>query len=379
MLQRVTLFFSLSALLFACKPESETPPATTPYEIMAPAKFQKPFLAENNPLTQEGIALGRMLFYEKKLSADNSISCGTCHQQKFAFTDGGKDLSLGVGGALGKRNTMSLANVAWLRYFNWDGSARTLEEQARIPIEAHIEMNQDMNRTANKLQNTSIYPPLFLKAFGSKEVTPENILKAIAQFERTLVSANTRYDQWIASGPIGQRTGFTADEEAGYKLFSTHPEPKSMNFPAGIRGANCFHCHAEPHFRTQSSLVSASFFNNGMDTEFKDNGFGQVEGNVTYNGKFKPPTLRNIALTAPYMHDGRFKTLDDVIRKHYNSGVKFDSPGLDNEMTYGNDGQNKQLGLTEKEIQQLIAFLNTLTDNSFVTDPRFSDPFADKN
>lgn len=363
MKQKITLLFSLAVLAFACKPETETVPGTTPLTLKVPDAF--PDLPHDsvtkNPLTEEGVALGRMLFYEKRLSANNTISCGSCHQQKFAFTDGGKKISPGVNGALGTRNTMSLANVAWNKSFNWDGKAKTLEEQAHIPMESPVEMHQSLSRAANKLQNSSTYPPLFQKAFGSKVITEENILKALAQFQRTLISGNSKYDQAGEGKYV-----FSPDEEAGRQLFfDPHRQPGTS------RSANCFDCHGGFNF-TRQTLV-----NNGLDVTFQDPGFGGVTGNPADNGKFKAPTLRNIALTAPYMHDGRFASLAEVLT-HYNHGVKKNSPGLHIEMLYSNTANpDLQLGLTDTEVKQVIAFLETLTDNDFINDPRFSDPFKD--
>lgn len=365
MKQRLILLLGLAFAVFSCESETETPPGTTPLEMEAPELFGgKVPSPEDNPMTVEGVKLGRMLFYEKRLSATNTMSCGTCHQQKFAFSDGGKAVSHGITGAPGTRNAMALINLAWSTSYNWDGSKKTLEEQARVPMESPIEMHQGMNRAANKLQNTSTYPPLFLKAFGSEVITEENILKALGQFERTLVSWNSKYDQFN-NGTVR----LTADEEAGRKLFFT-PHPLMTGTPLVARTANCFDCHGGANFSRQ--LIT----NNGLDMTFADKGLGGITGLEKDNGKFKAPSLRNIALTAPYMHDGRFKTLEDVLQ-HYNHGVQKNSPGLHIEMMTSNTGvAQDQLGLTPTEVNQVIAFLKTLTDTSFVNNPALSDPFA---
>lgn len=374
MKQRFALFIALSVLLFSCETDVEAP-ETTPYTFNEIGTFAQPQIPQDNPTTVEGVNLGRMLFYEKKLSADNSISCGTCHQQKFAFTDGDQALSTGVGGAIGKRNTMAIINLAWEKNFMWNGVAQTLEEQAHLPMENPIEMHQDLNRAVNKLQNTGTYPPLFLKAFGSKEITKENVLKALAQFERTLVSVNSRYDKWVASEKdIRFRTGFTPDETEGFKLFFQHPNANEVFDPSQtiFRGGNCGDCHSGDQF------TNRKFANNGLDLETTDPGMGEVTGKATDNGKFKVPTLRNISLTAPYMHDGRFKTLEEVL-DHYNDHVKLQSPNIAPDMFATNNfGTNQPLGLTATEKRQIVAFLKTLTDEGFVTDERFSDPFAKK-
>src|SRR5688572_17908173 len=257
-------FFSLLLLLaFGCKPESEIHPGTTPYELNAPESFGTPNTPADNPTTVEGVQLGRMLFYDKKLSGNNTMSCGTCHQQKNAFTDGNNAVSLGIDGFPGTRNTMSLANLAWSTSYTWDGGAKTLEQQARVPIESHIEMHQGMKQAASKLQNYAHYPALFRRAFGSEEITEETILKAIAQFERSLISANSRYDAFkkeYDKTRDNSKAIFSDEEYKGYILFSNHPDPNSM------RGAGCFHCHGGDLFTDQRIL------NNGLDLSFKDPG-----------------------------------------------------------------------------------------------------------
>ena len=363
MVQRLIICFSLAIFVFSCQPEVETPPGTTPYDA---GKLPDGFgnleanSPKDNPNTVEGVALGRMLFYEKRLSGNNTMSCGSCHQQKFAFTDG-KAVSTGIDGVAGTRSAMSLVNLAWGKNFNWDGGAATLEEQLRTPLESPIEMHQPIGRSVNKLQNTATYPPLFQKAFGSKTITEENIAKALAQFVRTLISVNSKFDRFQKD-----EIALTPEEEAGFELFDRHPDPYPFK---PIRGANCFDCHPKPQFSQKN------FANNGLDLEFTDPGLGGITGKLEDMGKFKAPSLRNIALTAPYMHDGRFKTLREVL-EHYNKGIKKDSPNLHPEMSFSNTpGTKKQLDLTEDEIDQVLAFLETLTDTSFVNDPRFSDPF----
>lgn len=359
---RILSFFALVAFaVTSCDSEPEVNPGTTPLTIAPPGLMQvyEVQSPEDNPLTVEGVELGRMLFYEKRLSANNTMSCGTCHQQKHAFTDG-LALSPGVDGLPGTRNTMSLTNVGWDKNLMWDGKFNTLEEQIKGPVENPVEMHQSFIRGVNKLQNTDTYPKLFQKAFGSKIITEENISKALAQFERTLISGNSKYDQY----KMGKAT-LTPDELAGEQLFF---DPHTM--PGTSRSANCFDCHGGPNF---SRKLMA---NNGLDREFNDPGLGGVTGKATDMGKFKAPTLRNIELTAPYMHDGRFTTLEEVMN-HYNSGVKKDSPNLHIEMMFSNTGNPAhQLDLTEPEVKQVIAFLKTLTDHDFVTNPAFSDPFA---
>jgi cytochrome c peroxidase len=337
-------------------------PAPTPYTLVVPAGFPTPVIPADNPLTNEGVALGRMLFYETKLSSNNTMSCGSCHQQNKAFTDG-LAKAVGVDGIANPRGTMSLANVMWSNTLTWDGAFPTLDAQAHKPIENPIEMHQSLATGVAKLQNTTTYPPLFQAAFGTKTITSDLLLKALTQFERTLISGNSRYDKFRIT-----QQGLSADELAGFNLYKTHITPRR------VRGAECFHCHSEP---LTSSNFAAQFFNNGLDITFADAGRGIVTGLPTDNGKFVAPTLRNITLTAPYMHDGRFTTLEQVL-DHYSDHVQMNSPGLDVNLIQGiNDPifNPGRMGLTATEKRQVIAFLKTLTDSTFITDKRFSDPF----
>ncbi|NEM98665.1 cytochrome-c peroxidase [Pontibacter burrus] len=358
--------FLLLCCLTACSSDPDIPPAPvteykpTPYQLNIPSTLPRNFvIPPDNPLTEEGVVLGRHLFYDNKLSGNNTMSCATCHQQQLAFTDG-KSLSFGIQRMPTKRSTMSLANMLWFSQFNWDGSATGLEAQARGPIEDPLEMHETMVNAVNKIQRTPIYPPMFFKAFGDSTVSEENILKALAQFQRTLISANSRYDRYLQSKEV-----FTPDEVEGMRLFMTHPEPG-----LGIRGGNCGDCHG-------GTLLSLKgFHNNGLDYTFKDNGLGAITGRETDNGKFKAPTLRNIALTAPYMHDGRFKTLEEVL-DHYNEHLIYNSPNLDPLIKEASNMPNgRTLKLTPDEKRKIILFLHTLTDSTFIQDERFSNPFT---
>ncbi len=372
MVRRVTRF-GIYAVLASCtalascskgKEEGVDPvvPAPTPYTLVVPAGFPTPVIPADNPLTNEGVALGRMLFYETKLSSNNTMSCGSCHQQNKAFTDG-LAKAVGVDGIANPRGTMSLANVMWSNTLTWDGAFSNLEAQAHKPIENPIEMHQSLAIGVAKLQNTSTYPPLFEAAFGTKTITSDLMLKALTQFERTLISGNSRYDKFTRT-----QQGFSADELAGLKLYSTHITPRQ------VRGAECFHCHTLP---LTSSNFAAQFFNNGLDMTFADAGRGGVTSQPFDQGKFVAPTLRNITLTAPYMHDGRFTTLEQVL-DHYSDHVQMNSPNLDPMLIQGiNDPifNPGRMGLTATEKRQVIAFLKTLTDSTFIADKRFSDPF----
>lgn len=328
-----------------------------PYQFIYPANFGNRInIPEDNPTTKQGVYLGRMLFYEKKLSANNTISCSSCHQQDKAFTDG-KPFSEGVDHIPTTRNSMSLANLLWSRKFFWDGRAGSLEEQSVTPMISPHEMGQSLAMSVKKISNSAAYAALFKVVYGDKQVTADRICKAIAQFERTLISCNSKYDQYL------NRTYRPTKEELnGMSLFMNSPDPVKE-----IRGANCARCHGGP--KTYMEL----FHNNGLDSIPKDAGIELLTGQPGDRGRFKVPTLRNIALTAPYMHDGRFKTLEEVV-DHYSDHVK-ESASLSTFLRgESNDINGKSLHLSVDEKKELVAFLNMLTDSTFVNDPRFTDP-----
>ena len=351
--------------LAGCKPDATVvdpegavvPPMA--YVLDIPATFPPlPALPTDNPLTVQGVALGRQLFYETALSVDNTVACATCHRQELAFTDG-RALAQGVNGARTPRSAMSLANLLWEPRLTWDGAAATLENQARTPIENPAEMHQSLAAGVARLQLLPAYPPLFRQAFGSSTLTEINVLKALAQFERTLISGRSRYDRYRA----GNRTALSSYEQQGLVLFSTHPN-------GIIRGGNCGDCHGGD---LQTNHV---FSNNGLDATLTDRGLGQQTGLATDNGKFRIPSLRNIALTAPYMHDGRFATLEAVV-DHYNEHVARSSPNIDPQILNATNDPRQQsltLDLTADEKAKIVAFLRTLTDSTFIRDPRFARP-----
>ncbi|MBD2770431.1 cytochrome-c peroxidase [Hymenobacter sp. BT664] len=350
--------------LAGCRPEGDPPgpdgpPTPTAYNLVLPSYFPTPTTPPaDNPLTVEGVALGRRLFYETALSLDNTVACASCHRQELAFTDG-RARAVGVHRAESPRSSMSLANLLWEPRLTWDGVATTLEAQARIPIEKPVEMHQSLAVGAARLQQLPAYPTLFNQAFGSRTITEENILKALAQFERTLISSNSRYDRFRR----GDRAALSAYEQQGLVLFSTHPDGTR-------RGGNCGDCHSG------DLQTNHTFSNNGLDLAPADRGLGGVSGQPTDNGKFRVPSLRNIALTAPYMHDGRFATLEQVL-DHYNEHVVLNSPNIDPLLlNTTNDPRQRSLtlDLTAAEKAQIVAFLRTLTDSTFITDPRFARP-----
>jgi cytochrome c peroxidase len=333
--------------------------AATPYTLEVPSTFPAMVPAPaDNPTTVEGVALGRRLFYEQALSVNNAVSCASCHRQELAFTDG-LARAQGVNGTLSPRSAMSLANLAWEPKLTWDGAASSLETQARIPIENPVEMHQTLGAGVARLQATTTYPTLFRKAFGSSTITEINMLKALAQFERTLISSNSRFDQFRR----GNRTALTSLEQQGLMLFTTHPN-------GTLRGGNCGDCHSG------DLQTNHTFSNNGLDLTFSDLGLGLQTGRPTDNGKFRVPSLRNIALTAPYMHDGRFTTLAQVV-DHYNEHVMLNSPTVDPLLlNTTNDPLQRSttLDLTVDEKAKIVAFLQTLTDTTFTHDRRFSKP-----
>jgi cytochrome c peroxidase len=337
------------------------PATNTPLPLRYPGYFgNRIFIPAGNPVTEEGVYLGRRLFYETRLSANNRMSCATCHRQEFAFTDG-KPFSTGVDGTLTERNSMSLANLLWVHNFFWDGRANGLEEQAKTPLTNPHEMGQSLQASAQKLQATQSYPLLFKKAFGSTMITGDLLVKALAQFERTLISCNSRYDKYLR----GEYQP-TASELNGIALFFANPDPAK-----NIRGAACGHCHGGP--KTFSEL----FHNNGLDSLPRDAGREEITQQSIDKGRFRVVTLRNIALTAPYMHDGRFKALSEVV-DHYNEHIQQSATLSIFLQNNSNTVNGSQLNLTGQEKKDLIAFLHLLTDSTFIKDKRFSDPLLNK-
>lgn len=298
-----------------------------------------------NPITDDGATLGRVLFYDRRLSANNQTACASCHFQDMGFSDSGRT-SEGFAGLNTRRTSMGLANLRYFQadHFFWDTRADTLEDLILLPIQDHIEMGSTLEGVVAELSATSFYPPLFANAFGTPEVTPERIALAVSQFLRSMVSYQSKYDVGV---PINF-SNFTPQEQLGRQLFE-------VNLPCAL-------CH------TTETQILFGPRNNGLDVVYADNGLGEITGNPFDNGLFKPPTLRNVALTGPYMHDGRFATLAEVL-DHYSSGIQ-PHPNLDGFLPPG--GFN--LGPTQKAA--IIAFLHTLTDAQFITDEKFSDPFV---
>lgn len=318
---------------------------------------------DDNPVTNEGATLGRVLFYDKKLSANGTVSCASCHKQSHGFSDD-HVLSLGFDGGTTGRHSMTLINARYYQRgrFFWDERAATLEEQVLMPFQDPVEMGLTLDELVNKVETQTYYPDLFESAFGTTEINADRISKALAQFVRSIVSHSSRYDEGRAmvSNPGANFPNFSEAENLGKALFF-------QTIPNG--GGACFGCH------TTEAFVSANPGpqNNGLDAESTtDLGAGGVFTNPIFVGRFKTSTLRNIERTAPYMHDGRFATLEEVV-EHYNSGIQAHptlAPALTN-----TDGTPVQLNFSEEEKAALVAFLKTLTDTSLESDIKWSDPF----
>ncbi len=313
-------------------------------------KLLDPIIPNDNPQTQEGIDLGKKLFFDTVLSSDNSISCASCHDPQKSFTDN-LQFSKGVNDAIGTRNSMPLFNLAWNfdDRFAWDGKELSLERQAFEPVINHVEMNNDWKEITNQLSNHSEYPELFKKAFGDIPIDSNLVVKALAQFERTLISGNSKFDKFLRG-----ETTLTPEEQNGFDTFMDE-----------TRG-DCFHCHGS---QNNPLWTDNKFHNNGLDAAFTDLGFGGVTGDSKDNGKFRTPSLRNLEFTAPYMHDGRFTTLEEVIN-HYSEGLK-NSPTIDPLMKKIGQGG---VQLSDKDKADLKAFLLTLSDSSFTNNPTFQLP-----
>jgi cytochrome c peroxidase len=313
---------------------------TTPLYLETPKGWPKPhYDFSKNPLTEEGFQLGRNLFYDPILSRDSTISCASCHLQATGFTHVDHNLSHGIDGKIGTRNSMTLMNLAWSKSFMWDGGVNHLDVQPLNPITSPVEMDETLEHVVSKLQKTEKYPILFEKAFGDPKITGQRLLKALSQFELQLVSSNSKYDKVMR-----KEVTFTEQEQNGYKLFKT----------------NCASCHNEPLF------TSEKLENNGLaiDTTLNDIGRMKITTKQEDYLRFKVPTLRNVQFTFPYMHDGRFKTLTEVV-KHYNSlGSNKKLPKQ----------LSKPMNLSDNERVDLVVFLKTLTDNEFLFEKRFSFP-----
>ena len=337
----------------SCTSKEEEIYTPIPYNLEIPTLFADkliaPIIPANNPLTEEGVALGKKLFFDKILSGDETQSCASCHNPQKAFTDN-QQFSDGIDGFSGTRNTMPLFNLAWNfdERFTWDGKEFSLEDQAFEPVTNPIEMHANWTVIAEKLQQHAEYPTLFLQAFGTSKTDSTLVTKAIAQFERTLVSGNSKFDQYLRG-----ETTLTPEEENGFNVFMDEAK------------GDCFHCHGSNNNPVWSDN---KFHNNGLDAIFTDIGFGAVTGDPSDNGKFKSPSIRNLAFTSPYMHDGRFTTLEEVIN-HYSEGLQ-PSSTIDPLMKKVDQGG---VALSAQDKADLKAFLLSLSDFEFINNPDFQE------
>jgi cytochrome c peroxidase len=320
-------------------PGAVYPAGTTPVKLDLGKGVPQPNLPLDNPLTKEGIALGEKLFVEKKLSLGEGQHCLSCHFPDTAFSDAGNAFSLGIMNKEGLKNSMALFNLAWHDRFFWDGRAPTLRAQVLHPIQDPLELNETLDNVEAKLQ-TAEYTNLFQKAFASPEVTIEKMALALEQYLFSIISFDSGFDR----SSTGQAT-FTDAEKRGLQLFLTEFDPAR-----GQHGADCFHCHGGFLF------TNNRFFNNGLDDK-PERGHAIVTNDLKDWGKFKVPSLRNVEVTGPYMHDGRFETLEEVV-EHYNSGVKHTATLDANLAKHPEEG----LGLSDQDKSDLVAFLKSLTD-----------------
>ncbi|MCU0437184.1 MAG: cytochrome-c peroxidase [Raineya sp.] len=341
------IFYVGILILGACKQQPQEPQI----QFQNPSNFPEPhYNLSRNPVTTEGFKLGKMLFFDSILSRDGTISCGSCHIQSSAFTQHGHDLSHGIDDQLTLRNAPPIMNLAWQKEFFWDGGVFDLDLFALAPIEAHNEMDESIANVLNKLRKHPKYPQMFERAFGTSEITLDRFLKALSQFQLMAISANSKYDKYIRNEGVT----LTTDELAGLELFKV----------------KCSSCHQGELFTDLSyrnnGMIPQRFKLNGIDTI--DTGRERITLNPNDQFKFKVPSLRNVEITRPYMHNGSLRTLEQVL-DHYQTGVK-DHPTLDPVLK-----QNGKLGidLTNDEKKKIIEFLKTLTDEEFLKNPILSE------
>ena len=335
LIHRLKIFFIylISLIIFSCK-KSEG--EYLPFKLSYPEYFPTPvYNFKNNELTKARFLLGKKLFFDTQLSSDGSISCNSCHAQGHAFADHNVSLSAGVNGLKGTRNSPSLANMIWSPSFMWDGGVNHIEVFSVAPITNPLEMNETMAIVVAKLNKSADYKKWFKVAYGIENITDQAMLRALTSYMAMMVSSNSKYDQ-VRQG----KESFTAAESEGYDLFKL----------------KCASCHTEPLF------TNYQYINNGLDENFSDLGRGKITLNPQDNGKFKVPSLRNVELTYPYMHDGRFWSLENVL-DHYEHGIKMSST-LDQSLQNG-------ISLSADDKVKLIAFLKTLTDHALLGNSLF--------
>jgi cytochrome c peroxidase len=354
-----------------------------PYSYQLPTATAAGFsLADNpqNPITDNGATLGRVLFYDKKLSLNNLVACASCHKQENGFADP-VALSAGFEGKKTIRNAMAFTNPTSDKTYFWDTRAASLEDLSLQPVRNHIEMGMEsMDKLAEKLSKIPYYTQLFQNAYGTSEITKERIAGSMAQFLRSIVTYRSKFDD----GQKSNFTNFTASEERGKVLF--------------FNDLHCGNCHGGVNFNGIENKAGKETFNIGLDENYADNGVGALSSNVNFNGAFKVPTLRNVELTAPYMHDGRFQNLEQVV-EHYNSQMRnhpnlfprfrtfsrVSQGGTIEPGGYGSGGGGNSdpnsapprgLNMSVQEKTDLIAFLKTLTDKKMVSEPKYANPFG---
>jgi cytochrome c peroxidase len=315
----------------------------TPFRFQTSATFPVPDLPRDNPLIEERVVLGSKLFRETALSRDGTVSCVSCHQPEAAFSDP-RRFSVGLAHQTGTRHAMPLLNMAWKSSLFWDGRAPSLRAQALMPIQDPTEMGESLTNVVRKLQATADYPKCFKAAFGSADITAEKIGLALEQFVLTLTSYDSKLDRALRG-----EAQLTVDEQRGFELFMTEYDPRTRQY-----GADCFHCHGGALF------TDYQFHNNGLPLNEADLGRSRVTGRTADQGKFATPSLRNVELHPPYMHDGRFRTLEEVV-EHYASSVER-SPTLDPNLAKHPNGG---VPLSASDKRALVAFLKALTDEKF--------------
>ena len=332
-MQYVLILLCLSLVFTSCR---KNEPVIEKFELVYPGYFPEPvYKFENNEINRPRFALGKKLFFDKNLSLDGTISCASCHAQLHGFADHNVPLSAGVDGVLGKRNSPSIANMIWSLSFMWDGGVNHIEVFSVAPITNTLEMKETMANVVSKLNANSSYKVLFKEAYGIETITDQSLLRALTVYMSMIVSCNSKYDK-VRQG----KATFSEIEYSGYTVFQS----------------KCASCHQEPLF------TNYAFVNNGLDSVFTDLGREQITQNETDRGKFKVPSLRNVTLTYPYMHDGRFWSLDQVL-DHYTNGIK-PSATLHPSLTGG-------IPLSAEDKTALKAFLGTLKDDELLNNSLF--------
>lgn len=380
-IKQLATFAFAASLVWACKDNNT--PAEDPddltyipyqpkaYTIKKPDHFPAVPVPADNPMTFDGVQLGRRLFYDPILSGNKTMSCSTCHLPEKNFTDG-KAVSTGIDGLTGRRSAMPLLNIAYSDYeptspadtfkLFWDGRSKSLEDQALRPVQDPIEMHNTWANAVADLKADANYPTLFRKAFGissKKEITKELAAKAIAQFERILISSgNSVYDQYLVTGDANV---FSDEELTGKLMFNDEGDA------LGLPPAECFHCHG-----SYTLAVGRGFFNNGLDdiNTISDLGLGEITGKPLDRGKFRAPSLRNVVFTAPYMHDGRFQTLEQVIDQYFHH-----TKLADNQIPFMATLHYNSDKFKPEHHAAILAFLQTLTDTTFINNPDIQSPF----